>query len=199
MTSSGAPIPGLTDPSKANQQAPDTFKVRFVTTKGPFTLEVVRDWAPLGVDRFYNLVKVGYFEDIAFFRVLDGFVAQFGVHGDPKISSIWRDSIILDDSVIESNQRGYITYAMAGPDTRTTQLFINLGNNNQLDSMNFAPFGRVVEGLQVVDSLYSGYGEGAPQGGGPSQGSIQQQGNEYLRRDFPELDYIERAELEDEF
>jgi len=197
MTDNRSINSGLSNPAEAQEQAPEQFKVLFETTKGPFTLEVNRDWAPLGADRFYNLVQVGYFENIAFFRVLDGFVAQFGIHGDPEISRAWRSANIADDSVKESNRRGYITYAMAGPNTRTTQLFINLVNNPRLDGMNFAPFGRIVEGMDVVDSLHSGYGEGAPHGRGPSQAHIQQQGNEYLKRDFPELDYVLSAEIKE--
>lgn len=197
MTDNRSINSGLSNPAEAQEQAPEQFKVLFETTKGPFTLEVNRDWAPLGADRFYNLVQVGYFENIAFFRVLDGFVAQFGIHGDPEISRAWRNANIADDSVKESNRRGYITYAMAGPNTRTTQLFINLVNNPRLDGMNFAPFGRIVEGMDVVDSLHSGYGEGAPHGRGPSQAHIQQQGNEYLKRDFPELDYVLSAEIKE--
>jgi peptidyl-prolyl cis-trans isomerase A (cyclophilin A) len=195
MTDNRSDNSGLSNPAEAQEQAPEQFKVLFETTKGPFTLEVNRDWAPLGADRFYNLVQAGYFENIAFFRVLDGFVAQFGIHGDPEISRVWRSANIADDSVKESNRRGYISYAMAGPNTRTTQLFINLVNNPRLDGMNFAPFGRIVEGMDVVDSLHSGYGEGAPHGRGPSQPHIQQQGNDYLKRDFPELDYILSAEI----
>jgi peptidyl-prolyl cis-trans isomerase A (cyclophilin A) len=185
----------LKNPALANEKAPENFKVKFNTTKGPFTLEVTRAWAPLGADRFYNLVKAGYFNDIAFFRVIDGFMVQFGIHGDPAISAVWRGARIQDDPVKQSNARGYITYAMAGPNTRTTQFFINFGNNTGLDGQGFSPFGKVTEGMDVVDSIYSGYGEGAPGGMGPDQGMTQMQGNAYLQKNFPKLDYIKSAEL----
>jgi peptidyl-prolyl cis-trans isomerase A (cyclophilin A) len=187
--------PALMNPALANEQAPDKFRVRFDTTKGAFTIEVDRGWAPRGADRFYNLVRIGFFEEIAFFRVLDGFVAQFGISGDPKISEMWREANLKDEPVVASNKRAFITYAHGGKDTRTTQLFINLTDNANLDSMGFPPFGKVVEGMSVVDSLYSGYGEGIPRGRGPSQGLIQSQGNEYLSSQFPKLDYIKTASL----
>ncbi|MDA8245033.1 MAG: peptidylprolyl isomerase [Elusimicrobia bacterium] len=185
----------LKDPSKATEKAPGTFKVKFATTKGDFTLEVHRDWSPLGADRFYNLVKAGFFSDVAFFRVIDGFMAQFGIHGDPAVAAAWRGARIQDDPVKESNAPGYISYAMAGPNTRTTQFFINYGNNARLDDMGFSPFGKVVEGMDVVKRIYSGYGEGAPSGMGPDQGKVQMQGNAYLKASFPRLDYIKGAEL----
>ncbi len=185
----------LKNPALANAQAPASFKVKFTTTKGDFTLEVNRDWAPLGADRFYNLVQAGFFTDIAFFRVIDGFMAQFGIHGDPAVAAAWRGARIKDDPVKQSNARGYISYAMAGPDTRTTQFFINFGDNSQLDGMGFSPFGKVVDGMNVVDGIYKGYGEGAPRGAGPDQGRLQMQGNAYLKQDFPKLDYIKSAEL----
>lgn len=189
------PHPALLDPAKAGEQAPDTFQVRFTTTRGEFTVEVNRSWAPRGADRFYNLVKIGYFQDIAFFRAIEGFMVQFGIHGDPRVSSAWRSAQIQDDPVVESNTRGTITFATAGPHTRTTQFFINFRDNSPLDRQGFASFGRVIEGMEVVDSLYKGYGEGAPRGAGPNQGLIQQQGNAYLKSNFPKLDYIESARL----
>lgn len=185
----------LKDPSKATEKAPANFKVKFVTTKGDFVLEVTRDWSPLGADRFYNLVKAGFFTEVAFFRVIDGFMAQFGIHGDPEVAAAWRGARIQDDPVKSSNSRGYISYAMAGPNTRTTQFFINYGDNGRLDGMGFSPFGKVVEGMNVVDSLYAGYGEGAPSGRGPDQGRVQMQGNAYLQADFPRLDYIKSAQV----
>jgi peptidyl-prolyl cis-trans isomerase A (cyclophilin A) len=185
----------LMDPSLAKERAPDKFRVSFDTTKGSFTVEVDRTWAPRGADRFYNLVKIGFFREIAFFRVLDGFVAQFGISGDPKISEKWQNANIKDESVVASNTRGFITYAKGGVDTRTTQFFINLADNVNLDQMGFPPFGKVVAGMSVVDSLYSGYGEGAPRGRGPSQGLIQTQGNKYLKSQFPKVDYIKKASL----
>jgi peptidyl-prolyl cis-trans isomerase A (cyclophilin A) len=185
----------LTDPSKATEKAPETFKVKFATTKGDFTMEVTRAWSPLGADRFYNLVKAGFFSDVTFFRVIEGFMVQFGIHGDPAVATAWRGARIQDDPVVESNKKGYVSYAMAGPNTRTTQMFINFGNNARLDGMGFSPFGRIVDGMNVVESIYSGYGEGAPSGMGPDQGRVQSQGNKYLRADFPKMDFIKSAEL----
>ena len=185
----------LTNPASATEKAPETFKVKFATTKGDFTLELHRSWSPLGADRFYNLVKAGFFTDVTFFRVIEGFMVQFGIHGDPAVAAAWRGARIKDDPVVESNKPGYISYAMAGPDTRTTQMFINFGDNARLDGMGFSPFGKVVSGMDVVESIYSGYGEGAPSGMGPDQGRVQTQGNKYLRADFPKMDYIKSAEL----
>lgn len=179
----------LTNPAKLTEKAPDTFKVKFDTTKGSFTVEVTRSLAPNGADRFYNLVKSGYFKDIGFFRVVPGFMVQFGIHGDPKVSAAWRDANITDDPVKGSNTRGTITFATAGPNTRTTQLFINYGNNTFLDGQGFAPFGRVVEGMDVVDKINSEYRET------PNQGAIQGQGNEYLKKNFSNLDYIKSATI----
>jgi len=179
------------DPKKANAEAPAKFKAKFVTTKGDFVIEVTRDWAPRGADRFYNLVKIGYFTDVALFRVVKGFVVQFGIHGNPKVAEAWQNAKIMDEKVKESNKRGYVTYAMGGPDTRTTQLFISLGDNSSLDSKGFAPFGKVVEGLEVVDKFYDGYGENTTS----KQGEISSQGNAYLRKEFPKLDYIKSASI----
>ena len=158
----------LTDPSLANETAPAKFKAKFETTKGEFVVEVTRDWAPNGADRFYNLVKIGFFQDVAFFRVIKGFMAQFGIHGDPKVSAAWRPARIKDEPVKEGNKRGRITFAMGGPDTRTTQLFISFKDNSRLDGMGFPSFGEVVSGMSVVDTIYDGYGEGAPRGAGPA-------------------------------
>jgi peptidyl-prolyl cis-trans isomerase A (cyclophilin A) len=177
------------------QTAPATFKVKFATSEGDFVVESQREWAPRGVDRFYNLVKNGYYDDVCFFRVISGFMAQFGIHGDPKVAAAWRPERLQDDPVKQSNKRGYISYAMAGPNTRTTQLFINYGDNSKLDQMGFAPIARVVEGMDVVDRLYSGYGEGAPSGKGPDQGRLQGEGSAYLTKDFPQLDCIKRASI----
>jgi peptidyl-prolyl cis-trans isomerase A (cyclophilin A) len=188
-----AAAPDLTEPSKLTEKAPETFKVRFDTTKGPLTVEVTRSQAPHGADRFYNLVRAGYFKDIAFFRVIPGFMCQFGIHGDPKLAAAWQPASIPDDSVKGSNTRGTITFATAGPDTRTTQLFINLVDNTRLDGMGFAPFGKVIKGMDVVDKINGEYGEGAPGGRGPNQGRVQMEGNDYLKKDFPNLDYIKSA------
>jgi peptidyl-prolyl cis-trans isomerase A (cyclophilin A) len=187
--------PGFADPAKLTAKAPESFKVQFNTTKGKITIEVTRALAPNGADRFYNLVRSGYFTDIAFFRVIPGFMCQFGIHGDPNVSAKWRGAAIPDDSVKGSNTRGTITFATAGPNTRTTQLFINFGDNTQLDGQGFAPFGKVIEGMDVVDKIYGGYGEGAPNGNGPDQGRIQMEGNTYLKKDFSNLDYIKSATI----
>lgn len=188
--------PGLRDPSKANEKAPDTFDVRFYTSEGPFVVRFHREWSPNGVDRVYNLVRVGYFRDIAFFRAIDGFMVQFGISGDPSLNQVWREATIPDDPVVKSNTKGMVTFAKTGaPHSRSTQLYINYGNNSQLDRMGFAPVGEVIEGWENVEKLYTGYGEGAPRGRGPNQMRIQTEGNDYLRKDFPELDYIERAEI----
>jgi len=183
-------------PAMAKDKAPAVYKAKFVTTKGDFTVEVHRDWAPEGADRFYNLVKMGYFTDIAFFRVIKGFMVQFGIHGDPKVASQWRNAHIPDDPTgKQSNTKGMVTFATAGPNTRTTQIFINYGNNANLDNMGFAPFGKVVDGMKVVDDIEGMYGEGAPGGRGPSQGRVQSEGNTYLKKDFPKLDYIKSASI----
>jgi peptidyl-prolyl cis-trans isomerase A (cyclophilin A) len=182
--------PAYADPSKLTDKAPDDFKAVFHTTKGDFTVDVTRSLAPNGADRFYNLVKSGFFTDIAFFRVIPGFMCQFGIHGDPNISSKWANADIQDDPVKGSNTRGAITFATAGPNTRTTQLFINFADNTSLDGQGFAPFGKVTEGMDVVDKINGEYGEGAPNGNGPDQGRIQAEGNAYLKKDFPHLDYI---------
>ncbi|HEU5397154.1 MAG TPA: peptidylprolyl isomerase [Verrucomicrobiae bacterium] len=183
------------DPSKLTATAPDTFKAQFDTTKGKFTVEVTRALAPNGADRFYNLVKSGFFTDVAFFRVIPGFMCQFGIHGDPNVSAKWREASIPDDPVKASNTRGAITFATAGPNTRTTQLFINFGDNSGLDAQGFSPFGKVVDGMDVVDKINGEYGEGAPNGNGPDQGRIQQEGNAYLKQNFPNLDYIKSATI----
>ena len=186
----------LQNPSALTEKAPDTYKAKFDTSKGPFEITVHRDWAPLGADRFYNLVKNGFFDDCRFFRVLDGFMAQIGINGNPTLQTKWRDAKIQDDTVKQSNKRGYATFATAGPNTRTTQFFINFGNNASLDRQGFAPFGEVTAGMDVVDKLYSGYGEGAPSGRGPAQGRIQTEGNAYLTKEFPKLDYVKKATIE---
>jgi peptidyl-prolyl cis-trans isomerase A (cyclophilin A) len=174
----------------------DEFKVRFTTSAGAFVVRVVPEWAPLGAARFRTLVESGFYDGARFFRVLPGFVAQFGINGDPAVTRKWDKSEIKDDPVKQSNTRGRITFATAGPDTRTTQVFINYSDkNSRLDAKGFSPFGDVVEGLEVVDKLYAGYGEGAPQGKGPDQDRIEKEGNGYLQRDFPKLDFIESARL----
>ena len=197
LTIAGDPHPGLLDPSKANETAPETFHVKFETTKGSFVVKVTRELAPIGVDRFYNLVKIGYFQDMAFYRVIDGFMAQFGFSGDPKVNDAWGRQLIKDDPVKASNTPGMLTFAnMGAPNTRGTQFFINTVSNTQLDRMRFAPFGEVEgDGLEVVKKLHSGYGEGAPYGPGPSQSVISEEGNAYLKEKFPNLDYILKVEI----
>lgn len=185
----------LTDPSSLAEKAPDLYKVKLETTKGSFTIAVDRSWAPNGADRFYNLAKNGYFEGIRFFRVIPNFMVQFGINGDPALNTIWREARISDDPVKESNKRGYVTFATAGPNTRTTQIFINFRDNTGLDGQGFAPFGRVVEGMDVVDKINSEYGEGAPRGRGPDQGRLQAEGNAYLEKDFPNMDSIKKATI----
>jgi peptidyl-prolyl cis-trans isomerase A (cyclophilin A) len=186
---------GLSNPAALTAQAPAAYKVQFDTSKGIVVIEVHRDWAPNGADRFYNLVKNGFFDNVRFFRVVAGFMVQFGINGDPKLSAVWREARIKDDPVMKSNVRGAITFATAGPDTRTTQVFINFGDNSRLDKDGFAPFGIVITGMDVVDKLYSGYGEGAPAGKGPEQGRIQKEGNAYLTSAFPNLDYVKKATI----
>ena len=192
------PHPGLLDPAQAEGKAPATFKAQFETTNGKLVIQVTRSWSPLGADRFYNLVKIGYFKDVAFFRVIDGFMAQFGIHGDPKVNQGWAQSNIKDDPVKESNLRGYITFAKTGaPDSRSVQFFINYRDNRTLDPQGFSPFGRVISGMEVIDTIYKGYGEGPPRGRGPDQGRVRMVGNSYLKKDFPKLDYIKKATIID--
>lgn len=176
-------------PAAVPPRAPDTYRVAFVTSRGPFTVEVTRALAPRGADRFHQLVSSGYFDGARFFRVVPGFVVQFGMNGNPSTNATWSAQSIPDDSVKETNAKGTVVFASAGPNTRSTQIFINLADNPQLDAMHFAPFGRVVEGMNVVDSIYAGYGEE------PDQDRIAADGNAYLQRAFPKLDYIQRATI----
>lgn len=192
------PNPALLDPLLTSEKAPDSFSVEFETTKGSFVVQVTREWSPRGADRFFNLVKIGYFKEIAFFRVIEGFMAQFGMHGDPNIGQKWSAASIQDDPMVKSNQRGYISFAKTNaPNSRSVQFFINFKDNGSLDAYGFSPFGLVSEGMEVIDSVYKGYGEGAPQGRGPSQGRIGSEGNKYLKAEFPKLDYINKATLLD--
>jgi cyclophilin family peptidyl-prolyl cis-trans isomerase len=191
--------PILHDPSHPafKERAPDRFSVHFETTKGDIVVACHRDWAPVGVDRFFQLVRHGYYDDVCFFRVIEGAWAQFGIHGDPEIAQIWRNQTIADEPVRESNLRGRLTYAHGfQPDDRTTQLFINLRDNPTLDSGAFSPIGEAIEGMEAADSLYAGYAEKA--GGGIRRGRqdpIFEGGNDYLRRDFPKLDFITKATI----
>jgi peptidyl-prolyl cis-trans isomerase A (cyclophilin A) len=179
----------LRNPSALTEQAPPTFQAAFDTSKGRFVVEVHREWAPAGADRFYNLVKNGFFDDVRFFRVIEGQLAQFGMHGNPKVQEAWRDAVVRDDPVRHGNVRGSVSFASRGPNTRTTQLFINLRDNSAYDRLGFAPFAEVVMGIDVVDSLYGGYEER------PEQPLIDEEGNAYLTREFPNLDYVKKAAI----
>jgi len=188
--------PALLHPAQLTAKAPDVYRVKFTTTKGVFVVEVPRAWAPRGADRFYNLVKHHYYDGASFFRVLKSprpFVVQFGINADPKVNAVWQAANIPDDPVSKSNIRATVTFATGGPNTRTTQVFISLGDNTFLDKSGFSPFGAVVEGMDVVDQLYGDYGEGAPSGRGPDQNRIQSEGKAYLDKEFPKLDSIVTA------
>lgn len=181
------------NPASLRAKAPDEYKVQFTTTKGVFTVTVHRDWAPLGADRFYNLVRAGFFNNLYFFRAIPNFMVQFGMSGKPAVNAAWEKAQIKDDPVKQSNKRGYLTFAKTGePNSRTTQMFINLKDNAFLDSMGFAPIGEVTEGMDVVDKLYTGYGD-PPRG--PDQGRIATEGDSYLAKNFPQLDKITAAKI----
>jgi len=183
----------LKDPAKLVAKAPETFKARFDTTQGTIVIEVHRAWSPNGADRFYNLVKNGYYDGVKFFRVVPGFVVQWGIHGDPSIANTWLKASIPDDAVKGSNTRGFVTYAKTGaPNSRSVQLFINLGDNSRLDGDGFAPFGQVIEGMDVVDKLYGGYGQGLTK----LQGRIAEEGNAFIEKNYPLLDGIKKAAIE---
>ena len=182
--------PALLDPSRATEQAPEVYNAKFVTNRGEFTIEVHRDWAPVGADRFFNLVKLGYYDETRFFRIVDGFMVQWGIHGDPAVSARWRDARVGDDPVKQQNKRGFVTFATSGKNSRTTQIFINYVDDNvRLDGMGFAPFGKVIDGMNVVDGFNKKYGERA------DQGRIQNEGNAYLQQAFPEMDWVKSARI----
>ena len=190
-----APAPklgNLLKPSTLQEKAPEKYEVKFVTTRGEITVQVNRAWSPLGADRFYNLVRGHFYDDTSFFRVVPGFVVQFGINGKPAVSAAWKHTEFPDDSVVQSNKRGYLSFATAGPSTRTTQVFINLKDNQRLDGMGFSPFA-VVEGsgMNVVEMLYDGYGND----GGPEQDKIESQGTPYVKKGWPKLDYIVSATI----
>ena len=185
----------LLRPALLKDKAPETYQVKFETSRGDFTVSVTRAWAPLGADRFYNLAKHHFFDNESFFRVLKGFVAQFGISAYPPVNAVWEKATIKDDPVTQSNKKYFLTFATAGPNTRTTQLFINLADNPRLDGMGFAAFGQVTDGMNVIDTLYADYGEGAPGGSGPNQDEIQKQGKPYLDKNFPKLDYVKTTTL----
>jgi len=176
--------PALLHPATLTAKAPDVYEVTFKTTGGDFVVQVTRAWAPLGADRFYNLVKHGFFTGAAFFRVVPGFIVQFGLSANPAVNKVWDKASIKDDPVTQSNHTGYLTFATAGPGTRTSQLFINLGENAALDEKGFAAFGKVTTGMDVVQKIYAGYGES------PDQAQITSQGKAYLDKSFPKLDHI---------
>lgn len=184
-----AAAPEKTEEKKEVEQVPDKFKVQFECTNGTFVVECVKEWAPLGVERFHTLVKEGFFDDAGFFRVVPGFVVQFGLAADPKVTSKWRDKRLKDDPVTESNKEGYLTFATSGPNSRTTQLFINTADNANLDRMGFSPFGKVVSGMDVVKKINAEYGER------PNQGMITYEGNSYLKKNFPNMDFIKKAAI----
>ncbi|HUU32771.1 MAG TPA: peptidylprolyl isomerase [Vicinamibacterales bacterium] len=192
-----APRKSLMVPANFKETAPETYNVKFDTSAGEFVIKVTREWAPNGADRFYNLVKHGFYNDARFFRAVPNFMVQFGLHANPTITKVWQNARIPRDKVTQSNRKGFITFAMgASPDTRTTQVFINFRNNTNLDGMGFAPFGEVVSGIENVDKIYTGYGEGAPRGGGPPQARVANEGNAYLIKSFPKMDYIKTATIE---
>lgn len=184
--------PSLTNPASLNEKAPATYKVRLDTSAGPVVIQVNRDWAPLGADRFYNLAKNGFYDGARFFRVLSGFMAQVGMNGEPSIQKVWSRANFNDDQVKGSNKRGFVTFAKTSlPNSRSTQFFINYGDNSFLDKDGFAPFGQVIEGMAAIDKLHS-YGKGNV----PDQGRIINEGNAYLNKEYPKLDYIKKATIE---
>ncbi len=183
--------PNLLDPSTMKASAPAVYVVKLDTTKGAIEIRVTKAWAPLGADRFYNLVRAGFFTDAAFFRTMKGFMAQFGIPARPDVNRVWENQNLKDDPVLQSNKRGFVTYAATGaPNSRSTQLFINMGDNSRLDADRFAPFGEVIEGMDVVDMLYSGYGDAASLHPG-----IDSQGKAFLDKNFPKLDRILKATI----
>ncbi len=194
----GGPPPNpLIQPENFSATAPETFVARLETTKGVIRIQVTREWSPLGAERFYNLVKGGYYDGVTFHRVMDGFMAEFGIHGDPWVNQFWRQATMDDEPVRKPNLRGRVSFSKNEPNTRTVQVFINTDENRSLDGQGFSPFGEVIEGMEVVDSLYSGYGESPTRGGeGVYAAMAIAMGDEYLSAEFPLLDRIERAVVE---
>jgi len=183
----------LKDPAQLNERAPDMFRARFETSQGQFVIAVEREWAPLAADRFYNLVKNGFYDGTRFFRVLDGFMAQFGLHADPDVQSAWRSANRKDEPVLKSNTRGFVSFTREStPNSRYTMIFINYKDNSYLDAEGFAPFGQVVAGMDVADKLYSGYGRQNI----PDQRRILREGNAYLEAEYPKLDFVKTAIVE---
>jgi peptidyl-prolyl cis-trans isomerase A (cyclophilin A) len=193
----GPPPNPLLQPRSFSETAPERYRVRLETTRGEVVIAVTRDWAPLAADRFYNLVRAGYYDGIAFHRVLPGFVAEFGIHGDPWVNAAWRQALMADEPVRQSNTRGRVTFSRNTPNSRTVQVFINLEDNRSLDGQGFSPFGEVEEGMAVVESLYADYGDGPPRGEGVYQAMAIARGDAYLEEEFPLLDRIRRAEVLD--
>jgi peptidyl-prolyl cis-trans isomerase A (cyclophilin A) len=189
----GPPPNPLLQPRSFNDTAPDRYQVLLETTKGDIRIVVTREWAPLAADRFYNLVKAGYYNGIAFHRVLSGFIAEFGIHGDPWVNAAWRQALMVDEPVRQSNTRGRVTFSKNTPNSRTVQVFINLKDNESLDGQGFSPFGEVAEGMEVAEALYAEYGDGPPRGEGVYQAMAIARGDEYLNEEFPLLDRIDRA------
>ena len=180
----------LSDPSAHTETAPELFRARFETSKGPFVIEVHRAWAPIGVDRFYNLVKNGFYDGTRFFRVRPGFMAQFGINGNPQIQSAWQRAFLRDDPVTQKNVRGFVSFTTEGrPQSRFTQIFINYADNSHLDADGFAPFGQVVDGMETVEKLFS------PSDPQPDQRRVLREGNEYLQAEFPKLDFVKKATI----
>ena len=180
----------LSDPSALTETAPELFRARFETSKGPFVIEVHRAWAPIGTDRFYNLVKNGFYDGTRFFRVRPGFMAQFGINGNPQIQSAWQRAFLRDDPVTQKNVRGFVSFTTEGrPQSRFTQIFINYADNSHLDADGFAPFGQVVDGMETVEKLFS------PSDPQPDQRRVLREGNEYLQAEFPKLDFVKKATI----
>lgn len=174
--------------SSGPPRGPDRYRIKFETSKGDFNVEVIRNWSPIGADRFHELIKAGFYDGNRFFRIVPGFIVQWGIHGDPSVAGKWENRNIPDDPAGMTNSPATICFATSGPESRTTQVYINLGNNGpKLDSQGFTPFGRVTEGMSVVASLYAGYGES------PNQGKMRTEGNAYLQREFPQLDYVKKT------
>lgn len=194
-TPAEAPNP-LLFPRRLTVTAPAEFRVHLETSEGEVVIAVHRAWSPNGADRFYNLVTNGFYDDVRIYRVIEGFMAQFGINGDPLVTAQWRNSIIVDDPSVESNTRGRVSFAKAGPNSRTTELFISLRDNPALDDQGFTPIGEVIEGMDVVDRFHSGYGDGPPRGSGPYRAQARIQGNAYLDAEFPDLTRIVRAWVE---
>jgi peptidyl-prolyl cis-trans isomerase A (cyclophilin A) len=181
----------LMKPASLNERAPNLFKVKFDTTVGPIILEVHAAWAPHGADRFYNLVKNGFYDGCRFFRVVPGFVVQFGINGDPSIQQNWSKATFTDDKVTQGNTRGFVSFAKSSaPNSRATQIFINYADNSRLNRDGFAPFAKVIMGMENVDKIFSGYGQG------PMQTFIEHEGNALLEKNFPKMDYIKKATIE---